>query len=210
VNLINLKNKIMTTKQLFKAIKVSLFSAVLVLVVNTVKAQHGDEPAFDKGSKTLGLSLGVGDGEGSYNSDYGYDNNNIGLPAFAVTYDQGIVGDVGPGTIGVGGIVAGKTSWDNVNGYRATWSSFEVALRGDWHLTILKDRNNKFDPYAGVAIGGRFNHFSDNAGDPSSSSSSFIFAPFVGAKYNFAEHVGVFAEASVDISLLRGGICFNF
>jgi hypothetical protein len=202
----------MTTKQFYQRIKVGLFSAALLVTFTTAKAQHGggDGAAFEQGSKTLGVSLGIGDGEGGYNNYYGYDDNNIGLPAFAITYDQGIVGDVGPGTIGVGGIISGKTSWDNVDGYKATWSSFEIGVRGDYHLTLLKDWNNKFDPYAGITIGARFNNFHDNAGDPSSNSSSVIFAPFIGAKYNFAPHIGVFAEASVDISLLRGGICFNF
>jgi hypothetical protein len=196
----------MTTKQFYQGIKVSLFSAVLLVTFSTAKAQ---EAAFDRGSKTLSLALGVGDGEGAY--DYYGDGNHLGLPAFAVIYDQGIVGDVGPGTIGVGGIVSAKESWDHSNGNDANWSSFMIGVRGDWHLTILKDRNNKFDPYAGITIGARrFNHFHDTGDDYTHNSSDPIFAPFIGAKYNFASHVGVFAEASFDISLLRGGIAFNF
>lgn len=205
----------MTTKQLYQGIKAGLFSTALLIAFTTAQAQHshnnGDAPAFDEGSNTITLSLGVGDGEGSY--DYnGYDDH-VGLPAFAVTYDHGIVGDVGPGTIGIGGIVAGKTSWDNYGGGKATWSSFEIGARADWHLTILKDKNNKFDPYAGVTVGGRFDHYKkspDGGPDYNSSSSSVIFAPFIGAKYNFKPGFGVFAEASVDISILRAGVAFNF
>jgi hypothetical protein len=198
----------MTTKQLYQGIKVSLCSAVLLVTFSTAKAQ---EAAFDKGSKTLGLALGIGDGEDAYDN---YGGDHTALPAFAITYDQGIVGDVGPGTIGVGGIVSGKESYENYgdNG-KVTWSSFLIGVRGDYHLTILKDKNNKFDPYAGVTIGARFNHYHDNGDggqEYTSNTSDPIFAPFIGAKYNFAEHVGVFAEASFDISLLRGGICFNF
>ncbi|HTC00738.1 MAG TPA: hypothetical protein VK705_08650 [Ferruginibacter sp.] len=195
----------MTTKQFYQGIKVSLFSVMLLVTFSKARAQ---EAAFEKGSKTLGLALGVGDGEGSY--DYYGDDNHVGLPAFAITYDQGIVGDVGPGTIGVGGIVSAKESWDDYTGGKATWSSFMIGARGDYHLTILKDRNNKFDPYAGVTIGARFNHFHDTGDGYTSNNSEAIFAPFIGAKYNFASHVGVFAEASFDISLLRGGIAFNF
>jgi hypothetical protein len=195
----------MTTKQFYQGIKVGLFSAVLLVTFSTAKAQ---EAAFDKGSKTLSLALGIGDGEGAY--DYYGDGSHIGLPAFAVIYDQGIVGDVGPGTIGIGGIVSGKESWDHDNGNDFNWSSFLVGVRGDYHLTILKDKNNKFDPYAGITIGARFNHFHDGNTGNNSNSSEAIVAPFIGAKYNFASHVGVFAEAAIDISLLRGGIAFNF
>jgi hypothetical protein len=212
MNLINLKNIVMTTKKLYQGIKMSLFSAALLITVTVAKAQRGGDGAFEQGSKTLGLTLGVGDGEGNYD-DNGY-NDHAGLPAFAVIYDQGVFGDVGPGTIGIGGIISGKTSWDNYSGGKATWSSFLIGVRGDYHLTILKDRNNKFDPYAGITIGARFNHYHDKADDGSydvSSNNSYpIVAPFIGAKYNFAEHVGVFAEASFDISLLRAGIAFNF
>jgi len=198
----------MTTKQFYQGIKVSLFSAALLITFTTAKAQRGGDGAFEQGSKTLGLSLGVGDGEGSY--DYYGDNSHSALPAFAVTYDQGIVGDVGPGTIGIGGIAAFKEAYDNYNGGTATWSSFMIGVRGDYHLTILKDKNNKFDPYAGVTIGARFNHFHDSGSGYTTNNSDAVIAPFIGAKYNFASHVGVFAEAAFDISLLRGGICFNF
>ncbi|HMG83190.1 MAG TPA: hypothetical protein VK559_09165 [Ferruginibacter sp.] len=201
----------MTTKQLYRGIKTSVFSAALLLAFSTANAQHrggGDEPAFDQGSNTITVGLGIGDGEGAY--DYYGDDNHFGPPAIAVTYDHGIVGDVGPGTIGVGGIVSGKTSWDNNNGDKLTWSSFEVGVRADYHLTILKDKNNKFDPYAGVTIGGRFNHFHEENTSYNSSSTDVVVAPFVGAKYNFRPGFGVYAEASVDISILRAGIAFNF
>jgi hypothetical protein len=196
----------MSEKKMYQGMKAVLFSVLLLIVFTTANAQKGDIP-FDKGSKSLGFSLGIGDGE------YGYDNfdgDHTSLPAFAVTYDQGVFGDVGPGTIGIGGIVAGKTAYDNYNGGKATWSSFLIGVRGDYHLSILADRNNKFDPYAGVTIGARFNHYHDSGPDVTSNSSGPIFAPFIGAKYNFAEHVGVFAELATDISILRGGITINF
>jgi len=197
---------------MYQGIKAGLFSTALLVAFSTAQAQHshGSDAAFDQGSNTITLSLGVGDGEGAY--DYYGDNNHTGVPAFAVIYDHGLVGDVGPGTIGLGGIIAGKTSWDNNNGDKATWSSFEVAVRADYHLTILKDRNNKFDPYAGIAIGGRFNHFHEDNNNYTytNNSSSVIVAPFIGAKYNFKPSFGVFAEVSTDISILRGGVAFNF
>jgi hypothetical protein len=187
--------------------KAVLFCAFLLMIFTTANAQRSDVP-FDKGSKTLGFTLGVGDGENGYD-DYTGDHN--ALPAFAVIYDQGVFANVGPGTIGIGGIISGKEAYDDYGaGYKYTWSSFLIGVRGTYHLTILADRNNKFDPYAGITVGGRFNHYHDSGSDYTSNSSDPIVAPFIGAKYNFADHIGVFAEASFDISLLRAGINFNF
>ena len=40
-----------------------------------------------------------------------------------------------------------------------------VAVRGTYHLTILAEKNNKFDPYAGVVLGLRFNSYKDTYDD---------------------------------------------
>ena len=114
------------------------------------KANGGKEAAFVKGSKTLGLSVGFGLG-------YSYYGDVVSLPAIGLMYDQGIVNNVGPGTIGVGGILAIKAAHYNYNtgGYKATWTNYIIGVRGTYHLTILKNKNNKFDPYAGVTLGVR-------------------------------------------------------
>ncbi len=177
------------------------------------KKDSGVKPAFDKGSKTLGIFMGIG-----RNYDYSYYSDIDQIPAFGLIYDQGIVGNAGPGTVGIGGMLAYKgASYKYANGkYKATWSNYILAVRGTYHLTILKDKNNKFDPYAGVMFGLRINSYRDtyynNLGyNPYSYGSvTPVSGFFVGAKYNFAKNIGAFTELGYDISFFRIGLNFNF
>jgi hypothetical protein len=96
-----------------------------------------------------------------------------------------------------------------LGGTKASWNDFIIGVRGTYHLTLLKDMNNQFDTYAGVMFGFRVENFKDNYYQQSSSSVNPAAGIFVGAKYNFAEHFGVFAELGYDISVARIGINVN-
>ena len=170
----------------------------------------GKEAAFVKGSKTLGFALGLG-------VDYGYYTGASSLPAFGIVYDQGIINNVGPGTIGVGGILAIKTAHYKAYGYDDRWANYIIGVRGTYHLTLLKDKNNKFDPYAGVTLGVRVYHYREDDNiysyypDHYSGGSAYpVVGAFVGAKYNFSKHFGAFTELGYDISFFRIGINANF
>lgn len=187
-----------------------LLSAIVQLAL-AKKTDSGVKPAFDKGSKTLGLCVGVG-------VNYDYYGTAVQLPALGIVYDQGIIPNVGPGTIGIGGLLAFKTAHYNYSsgGYKATWTNYIVGVRGTYHLTILKDKNNKFDPYAGVLLGVRIFRYNDTyyntwAYNPYSYGGAyFTKGVFVGAKYNFSKNFGAFAEFGYDISNARIGLNFNF
>ncbi|MEO8086386.1 MAG: hypothetical protein ABI763_06185 [Bacteroidota bacterium] len=178
-------------------------------------ANAQNAPAFGKGDNTIGLGLGVG-------INYGYYSGGI-APAMSVYFDHGFFGEVGPGTIGIGGILAYKSGHYNYGygGYEYKWSSTIVAARGTYHLTILKDKNNHFDPYAGIVLGVRINHYTDTYDDyyfknnnkhyySNESSADAVRGVFIGAKYNFTHFFGVFVEAGSDLSIITGGINFNF
>ena len=172
-----------------------------------VEEANEAEPAFDIGDKTIALSIGFGS-DYSYNYYGGY--APVILPAFGVSYDQGIL-EAGPGIVGIGGIIVGQFShYNGPYGINATYDNYIIGARGTWHLTILKNKNNKFDPYGGVLIGLRFFNYYENYDHYTSNSVNPAFGLFVGAKYNFAAHVGAFAELGVDVSLLRFGLNFNF
>lgn len=166
----------------------------------------GAAPAFDKGSKTLGLGVGLGASYGTFLY------RTVSLPLIFATYDQGIIGNVGPGTIGIGGIVGFKSSsYKYGSGLgRYGYSNFFLGARGTYHLTILKDKNNKFDPYAGVTVGLRVWNWNDSYWNSKDGGVAPMGGAFIGAKYNFKPGFGVFAEAGYDISFLRAGINFNF
>ena len=210
-----MKNKLSLT---FSKFLIIVF-AVVSLTTTQSLAQGGEAP-FVKGSNTIGISIGAG-------VDYGYGTRFGGHysnhPAIAVSYDHGIINNVGPGTIGIGGVFGFKSSTykysyytSNVNGYRNykdTYTNFIIGVRGTYHLTLLADKNNKFDPYGGITIGFRiFDHNYDGpVKDPYKYNSVYPIAGlFVGAKYNFVPNFGAFAELGYDISLFRVGVNFNF
>ncbi len=191
-------------------------------VITTQSFAQGGEAPFVKGSNTIGISIGAG-------VDYGYGTHFGGHysnhPAIAFSYDHGLINDVGPGTIGIGGVIGFKSasykynyyySANGINGnYKDTYTNFIIGVRGTYHLTLLKDKNNKFDPYGGVTLGFRiFDHHYDNPYYNSSLDNYNSVYPiaglFVGAKYNFVPNFGAFAELGYDISLVRVGINFNF
>ena len=185
----------------------ALFITALLATL-TLHAQDKHVGAFVQGSKTLGFSIGFG-------VDYGYrvhGERYTSFPAFAVSYDQGIVGNVGPGTIGLGGIFGIKSAFYEKDGFRYTWNNYIIGVRPTYHLTILSDKNSKFDPYAGVLLGVRSLRYRDdeNGPDPYRDRTYAAVGAFIGAKYNFTRGFGLFTEFGYDISLLRFGLNFNF
>ncbi len=197
---------------------VYLKSAVAALLISgfsyTAKAQGGDPP-FVKGSNTIGLSVGFGDYY-SYATVVG--SNWTVLPSINLNYDHGFFENVGPGTIGIGGIVAIKNRYYKYSGDKYPDNSVVVGVRGTYHLTLLADKNNKFDPYAGVLFGVRIRRWKDvdvsyYPYTVSSNTHSSIYPTsglFVGAKYNFVPNFGAFAELGYDVSFFKIGINLNF
>ena len=188
---------------------VLIFTATISNAQKTKFNSGSAKPAFEKGSKTLGIFIGAG-------VEYGYYGNYSQLPAIGIIYDHGIINNVGPGTIGIGGVIGFKSAWYKYSGgERATWTNYFIGARGTYHLTILKDKNNKFDPYAGVTAGFRIYDYNDSyyggRANPYGYNSVYpVFGFFVGAKYNFSKNFGAFAELGYDISFFRIGLNANF
>jgi len=192
-----------------KSIGISLVASVMLCGASlyaVAAPPKGARAAFGKGDNTLGLSLGVG-------NVYTYHGGSTYLPAIAVNFDHGLVGNVGPGTIGIGGIIGWQNTYYKYgNGDRVSWTNFIMGFRGTYHLTILKDKNNKFDPYGGVTVGIRVESYNGNHNgtyDVDGNAHPFV-GPFVGAKYNFTPKFGAFSELGYDISLFRIGLHLNF
>jgi len=184
---------------------VVLFSATAITNANA----QGGEPPFVKGSNTIGIALGVGGYYGYYDTYGGYGGYSV-LPSVSVTFDHGVWNDVGPGTIGIGGVVGFSSRYGDAYGDRYSDNNFTIGARGTYHLTLLAKKNNKFDPYGGILLGLRFHNVNDRYRDYTKS--EVLPAPgiFVGAKYNFTESFGAFVEVGPCVSLARVGIGFNF
>ena len=185
------------------------FFILLLLAGSTVsnaakRGSGGAKPAFDAGDNTLAFGLGVG-------PTHPYLDGANYFPAFIAYFDHGLIGNVGPGTVGIGGIVgfqAANYTYSNNRKYRE--SSFWIGVRGTYHLTLLKEENNKFDPYGGVTVGIRAENTENEFNNTSSNKVYPYVGPFVGAKYNFVPSFGAWTELGFDIAFFKIGLNFNF
>jgi hypothetical protein len=187
-----------------KIIGLLIVLCVTLAVPSYAKRGGGARPAFDAGDNAIGIAVGVGPAH-----TYGLATGSS--PAFIANYEHGIVGNLGPGTLSIGGEFGiYSTYYDFDRDYSARWTTVAFAVRGIYHLTILKDKNNKFDPYGGIALGFYSVSYSrDYPGYEHYGSTPFV-GPFVGAKYNFTPSFGAWTELGVDITILKFGLNFNF
>ena len=185
-----------------------LFASTNVMAKKKKWDDAGKKAPFDKSSKTIGVFVGAGAGY-SYSYYAGYAPSFA--PSFGVLYDQGLL-KAGPGTVGIGGIIAANLSHVDYAGGGATYDNFIVGVRGTWHLSILKEKNNKFDPYGGVMLGVRilsYDYADVYYHHVKARTVNAAQGVFVGAKYNFSRHFGAFAEVGFDAALFKIGLNFN-
>jgi hypothetical protein len=164
----------------------------------------GARPAFDAGDNAIGIGIGIQPAR-SYGA-------NSYTPAFIANYEHGIIGNLGPGTLSLGAELGFYSAYyDYYRDYRIRWTTVGFAVRGIYHLTILKNANNHFDPYGGLAAGFYSVGVDDNGpGYAEHYGSEAFVAPFIGAKYNFTQNFGAWTELGLDITLLKFGLNFNF
>ncbi len=178
-----------------------VFATSSVFAKDTVKA-NSDLP-FRKGTKLLGLSVGA--------SIDNYAGDLRPHPVPAITYDQGFFDNVGIGNIGIGGVAAykflrEKYNWGN---YDQHSGSFYFGLRGTYHFTYFKNRNIKFDPYAGVMLGVKITHSEDSWYKYYYTKAYLAKGFFIGARYVLNERFSAFSELGYNISFVSIGIFAN-
>ncbi|MBS1588475.1 MAG: hypothetical protein JST52_02565 [Bacteroidetes bacterium] len=177
---------------------------VLATIVHAQGKKGESDAAFERGDKVFGVGLGVGTAYTYYGShSYSYSV----LPALALIYDQGLIDKVGPGNIGIGGMVAWQqTNYKYGNGDKANWTNFYLGIRGTYHLTILKEKNNHFDPYGGASFGMRVMNYNDTRYNESYHTTYPTIGLFVGARYYFTPLFAAFAEVGYDVAVLKLGV----
>ncbi|WP_324672819.1 hypothetical protein [Hymenobacter sp. GOD-10R] len=174
--------------------------------LNVAKKAAATSQLFVKGSKALNLGVGLGLG-------YGYGLSGLhSTPAMSASFEYGVSDNVGPGTIGVGGMVGYKSYGWKSGGYKGTWSNIMVSARGTYHYDVFE--NPKLDTYAGISLGIRHERYSDNAGTDmyySKTSASYVTSGiFVGGRYYFSDKLGAFGEVGYDMSYLKLGLTARF
>jgi hypothetical protein len=179
----------------------------------TAKASKSTASAgetFVKGSTAVNLGIGVGLG-------YGYGYGSIkSLPAMSLSVERGFIDGIGPGTIGIGGLIGYKGyHYDYAGGYKSSWNNILVSARGTYHYNILE--NAKLDTYGGISVGVRLQTWKDTYYDSRpelkgyNSSTAYITSGiFVGARYFFTDNIGAFGELGYDMNYLKVGLSAKF
>jgi hypothetical protein len=178
-----------------KKVFVVVFLLAFFLTTSTFKA---NAQTFRKGNLLVNAGLG-----------FGYFNSTLpgraGLPVGAtVNVEYSIMDE-----IAVGGYVAfTRGSYDyynNVNNDRYYWNSVDVGVRGSFHFAeLLRVREKKFDPYAGVMLGFA-NRSADYLGH-----TWVRGGVFVGARYFFSPNFGAYGEAGYGVHPITLGLSFRF
>ncbi len=196
---------------------INYFTAIL-LTAAAMAPTITHAQSFEKGTKAINLGFGIGGGYG-----LGSAYNPVGIiPTVLVGMDVGVA-EIGPGTLGIGGLVGFNTTRSsytygsyfygyNTGYYRSTNLLFGV--RGNYHWNEWHN-NDKLDTYAGVMVGA-----SVRVSDRYSEASNTVISPvlnnpfrhhvYVGIRYLFSPNFGVYAEAGHGITYLNGGLTFKF
>jgi hypothetical protein len=162
------------------------------------------------------INVGAGVGLNYSGSGYSYSklNNVSSWPALSVSFEQGVIENIGPGVIGIGGLLGYKHySWQS-SGVDGAWEGIVMTGRGTYHYNLL--RHPKLDTYAGVAVGIRREKYRYESLDitnySSYSRSGIAFQPglFIGGRYFVSNIVGAFVEVGYDVSYLKAGLTARF
>ncbi|HEY6159722.1 MAG TPA: hypothetical protein VI112_00825 [Bacteroidia bacterium] len=182
-------------------------------------ALSGSAQSFAKSQKDLNIGFGFGNhyaGRG-YNSSY---------PAITLALDYGITDEISlGGMIGFGGATYQYFYYDvcnngNVAGnfsdtYR--WSFTLLGFRGAYHFDKLI-KVPQLDAYAGLMLYDAFGRYSFTSTNPcrtkglysSNAYGGVYFAGFIGARYRFTDHFGVFLELGYGLSAANFGLNYKF
>lgn len=167
-------------------------------------------PTFRKGYSIINLGLGLL----SPNNGYDLFGSLKSAPALTIAYDHGVVEGIGPGTIGLGGIIGYK-------GYRydfpntdenANWTDIVVMGRGTYHYNFTT--NPQLDTYGGISLGVRANFYKNEVSPDrdryTGDGLHLAYGLFAGARYYLTERFGAFGEVGYDMSYLKLGLTYRF
>jgi len=178
--------------------------------------------AFGKGTNVINLGVGIG-------GDYTYFGSGYSsTPNIVLSYENGTFGNVGPGTISLGGLLSYKgISYDYTEPYSGytynqNWNYYIIGFRSAYHWNFTS--NDHFDPYVGLMLAYYDISYKYTTNDPyynqaydpyyasySNTYSSYVaFSLYLGARYYFSNSVGVWAELGYGYSTLSLGVSFKF
>lgn len=125
-------------------------------------------------------------------------------PFVGLSYEQGLVDDLGIGNLAVGGLVGAKYFYGNNLDNNLT--RMLVAGKVTYHFNFVNSYN--FDFYVG-GLGGLFFWLS-NPEEISNAKTDFDFGAFAGIHYFFSDRFGIYCEAGYGLGFINGGLAINF
>lgn len=158
------------------------------------------------------VNAGLGLGSG-----YSFGSSLESTPALSVSAEKGILEGIGPGVVGVGGLIGYKGysyQYPNTDS-KATWNTIMLLARGTYHYDLLQI--DQLDTYAGVSLGLRLESHNDTYSgnrlhepDESYGGAHFDTGIFIGGRYFLTKNLGAFAEAGYDMTYLKLGLTGRF
>lgn len=184
--------------------KLLLVVATIIMAASTNKA-HAQE--FMAGN----INVNVGFGIGGYLSYVSFGDFKTS-PLLTVSLDYAYMDDVGPGTIGIGGLLGYKSSSYEYNyfGYtdKGSWKDFVVGGRGSYHVYLDIP---KVDIYGVVNLGVVVETYDYSSDSPltvgnNSTSVGLYGGLCAGAKYFFTDNLAAYAELGYDVAWIKLGV----
>ncbi|MDD3843725.1 MAG: hypothetical protein PHP33_03665 [Bacteroidales bacterium] len=181
--------------------KTFLILTVLTLAfAQNVMAQNNHPALFGNNNKHLRVGVGI---------------NSAGIP-IEVSYDQGFKENlfgVSKLNLGLGGYLGyyddkEQIGFGNDGDFGYKYSYIVLGARGLFHYPLIP----KVDTYAGLMLGYNIASakFYGNGTDPGSASAGGLtFGGVLGARYQFNNKMGMYAEAGYSISYLSIGLVFS-
>ena len=170
---------------------------VACLIGGTFIESQAQTP-FSKESHVLHGGFGLG---GWTDDVDGFGVNSS--PIISVSYDQGLIDNLGIGNLGIGGAFGIKRyEFDNSDG---SWSRAFLGARGTYHFDFVN--SDKLDFYAGVNAGFLFH---TNSTDNVESEVIPYVGPIAGINYWLTSFFGLYAEAGYGLGYINGGVALNF
>ncbi len=178
--------------------KVTKFLFLFSLAIFFANASYGQY--FKEKDKVLNFGIGVG-------SALYVSGASTSFPPLSASFEYGLKEGVGPGVIGIGGLL-GYTSakYDYFGGSWKT-SYTVIGVRGSYHLVDLAD---KLDAYGGLMLGYSIVSSSGNWGLYAPSSSGANLSIFAGARYYLSDNFAVMAELGYGFATLNVGVALKF
>lgn len=178
-------------------------SLLALLAISLCAAQSISAQEFNKGTNVINAGIGIGGN--FYYGGLGTSSQSLGLN---VSYERGIweTGDFG--IVSLGGYLGYKSYQSDrlFGGDRYKYNYTIIGVRGTFHYIGLDVEN--LDVYGGAMLSYNIASIDNGyAGGLDSRPSGTIF---VGGRWYFSEHFGVFAEAGYGVSILSLGVAFRF